>query len=110
MRSILTLLTTSLSSLILAPTVFAARLLGMRHGEGSIYERCMVIWARSVLYVAGARIVEHGLEHRPRGRGAVYISNHVSWFDVFALAAAVPRCTFVAKRELRRLPLFGPGA
>jgi 1-acyl-sn-glycerol-3-phosphate acyltransferase len=34
----------------------------------------------------------------------------VSWFDVFALAATLPRYTFVAKEELSRIPLFGPGA
>ena len=42
--------------------------------------------------------------------GAVYIANHVSWFDVFAIAAILPRYTFVAKSELRRLPIFGRGA
>ena len=40
-------------------------------------------------------------------RGAVFIANHVSWFDIFALAAEVPWCSFVAKSELRRIPLFG---
>jgi 1-acyl-sn-glycerol-3-phosphate acyltransferase len=37
----------------------------------------------------------------------VVIANHVSWFDIFPLAAEVPWCSFVAKSELRRLPLFG---
>jgi 1-acyl-sn-glycerol-3-phosphate acyltransferase len=40
----------------------------------------------------------------------VYASNHVSWFDVFAIASVLPRYTFVAKSELRKLPLFGWGA
>jgi 1-acyl-sn-glycerol-3-phosphate acyltransferase len=40
----------------------------------------------------------------------VYIANHVSWFDIFALATVVPSYTFVAKMELRRIPLFGIAA
>jgi 1-acyl-sn-glycerol-3-phosphate acyltransferase len=109
-RTPLTLLAAAIASLVLAPIVFVARLIGVRSGEGSIYERCAALWAKSVLVVGGVRVKEHGLEHRPRGKGALYISNHVSWFDVFALAAVVPRATFVAKRELRRLPVFGAGA
>jgi 1-acyl-sn-glycerol-3-phosphate acyltransferase len=43
-------------------------------------------------------------------RGTVYASNHVSWFDIFAIASVLPRYTFVAKAELRRIPIFGWGA
>jgi 1-acyl-sn-glycerol-3-phosphate acyltransferase len=39
--------------------------------------------------------------------GTVFVANHVSWYDIFALAAEVPWCSFVAKSELRRIPLFG---
>ena len=45
-----------------------------------------------------------------REKGAVYISNHVSWFDVFVLAAELPRYSFIAKSELRKIPMFGYGA
>jgi 1-acyl-sn-glycerol-3-phosphate acyltransferase len=34
----------------------------------------------------------------------------VSWFDIFAIASLLPRYTFVAKAELRRIPIFGWGA
>jgi 1-acyl-sn-glycerol-3-phosphate acyltransferase len=34
----------------------------------------------------------------------------VSWYDVFAIASRLPRCTFVAKHELRGIPVFGWGA
>ena len=58
----------------------------------------------------GAKVVVHDPERMLRDRGAVYVSNHVSWFDVFAIASVLPRYTFVAKAELRKLPLFGWGA
>src|SRR6185436_10851606 len=35
------------------------------------------------------------------------VANHVSWFDIFPLAAEVPWCSFVAKSELRKIPMFG---
>jgi 1-acyl-sn-glycerol-3-phosphate acyltransferase len=34
----------------------------------------------------------------------------VSWFDVIVLAAELPRYSFIAKSELRKIPLFGYGA
>jgi 1-acyl-sn-glycerol-3-phosphate acyltransferase len=38
----------------------------------------------------------------------ILVANHVSWFDVLALAAFLPgRYLFVAKRELERVPVFG---
>jgi 1-acyl-sn-glycerol-3-phosphate acyltransferase len=40
----------------------------------------------------------------------VYASNHVSWYDVFAIASVLPHYTFVAKAELRKIPIFGWGA
>jgi 1-acyl-sn-glycerol-3-phosphate acyltransferase len=42
--------------------------------------------------------------------GLVYIANHVSWFDIFALAAVIPRYTWIAKAELKRIPIFGQAA
>jgi 1-acyl-sn-glycerol-3-phosphate acyltransferase len=110
MRTPLVLLAALLASLILAPVVVIARLFGAKERPGSIYERCMHAWARTVIWSAGVKVRIHGAEHIPQGGGAVYISNHVSWFDVLTLAAILPRYTFVAKEELRRIPIFGWGA
>jgi 1-acyl-sn-glycerol-3-phosphate acyltransferase len=40
----------------------------------------------------------------------VFVSNHVSWYDIFTLLAILPRYRFVAKAELFRIPLFGKAA
>ncbi|HEU4586129.1 MAG TPA: lysophospholipid acyltransferase family protein, partial [Gemmatimonadaceae bacterium] len=37
----------------------------------------------------------------------VYVSNHVSWFEIFALATVLPHYRFVAKKELAAIPVFG---
>jgi 1-acyl-sn-glycerol-3-phosphate acyltransferase len=108
MRSIASLFTLFIITLILAPTVLVAALFGVKEKAGSIYERCMRLWASSVSRAAGVRVVVHGEEHLRNG--AIYMQNHVSWFDIFALASVLPRYTFVAKAELKRIPLFGRAA
>lgn len=108
MRSIAAVATLFVMTLILAPTVLLASMLRIKEKPGSIYERCMRLWARSMSRAAGVRVVVHGAEHIHNG--AIYMQNHVSWFDIFAVASILPRYTFVAKSELRKIPLFGRGA
>src|SRR5919112_199575 len=110
MRTVLTVLAVAFVTILLAPVVIVARLFGVHEGEHGVAQWCMRNWARSMLVAAGAKVVVHNPERLLRGRGAVYASNHVSWFDVFAIASVVPRYTFIAKAELRKLPLFGWGA
>ena len=110
MRTVLTVVTVFVATMVLAPIVIVARLLGLREGEHGVAQRCMRTWARCMLVAAGVKVVVHNPERILRGRGAVFASNHVSWFDVFAIASVLPRYTFIAKAELRKLPLFGWGA
>jgi 1-acyl-sn-glycerol-3-phosphate acyltransferase len=110
MRTVLTVLTVAVATILLAPVVIVARLLGVHEGETGVAQWCMRTWARSMVVVAGVKIVVHDPERILPGRGAVYACNHVSWFDVFAIASVLPRYTFIAKSELRKLPLFGWGA
>jgi 1-acyl-sn-glycerol-3-phosphate acyltransferase len=107
MRTLFVGLTGAIMTLILGPTVIVARLFRVPQGPNSIYTRCVRLWARSINAAAGVRVRVHGREHIADVRGAVFIANHVSWFDIFALASEVSWCSFVAKAELRRIPLFG---
>jgi 1-acyl-sn-glycerol-3-phosphate acyltransferase len=78
------------------------------HRPALHYSRLTVRWARMVMRAAGSPVVTHGLENVPPGTAGVVVSNHVSWFDVFALASVLPGgYAFVAKKELARIPLFG---
>lgn len=110
MRTLLTLATVFWATIFLAPLTILASMLRLREGPGSIYERAMTRWARWVNAAAGVTVVVHGRPQELSETGAVYVANHVSWFDVFAIAAVLPRYTFIAKAELRRLPIFGRGA
>jgi 1-acyl-sn-glycerol-3-phosphate acyltransferase len=95
---------------LLATTVLVARALGVPDRDGSIYDRVPRIWARAILAVAGVRVLVHGAERLKAGQPRIYVANHLSWFDVFTLAAILPRYKFVGKAELFRIPLFGAAA
>jgi 1-acyl-sn-glycerol-3-phosphate acyltransferase len=107
MRTIFVGLTIAVMTLILGPMVIVARLLGVKQGPDSIYSRSIRRWARALNRAAGVTVVVHGRERMHQAQGAVFVANHVSWFDIFALAAEVPWCSFIAKTELRKIPLFG---
>jgi 1-acyl-sn-glycerol-3-phosphate acyltransferase len=109
MRTLLAAITVAIGTITGATIILVAKLFRRPVSTGSIYEQTMRGWARSIVRAAGVRIVVHGEENLPPG-GAVCICNHVSWFDVFAMASTLPRCTFVAKLELRKIPVFGSAA
>jgi 1-acyl-sn-glycerol-3-phosphate acyltransferase len=109
-RSVLVALDILVMTALLAPVVVIAKLLKVPEGPRSIYAWVTRTWARSVNAAAGVEVRVHNPERMSRDAGAVFIANHVSWFDIFALAATLPRYSFIAKAELRRIPLFGFGA
>ena len=96
----------------LAAIVVVCAMVGVPYRPGGIYDWASHAWARGLLWSAGVRVRVHGAERLRDSLGAsfVFASNHVSWFDVFVLASLVPRFSFVAKRELLKIPIFGPGA
>ncbi|MGQ9921345.1 MAG: lysophospholipid acyltransferase family protein [Desulfobacca sp.] len=65
-------------------------------------------WGIILLRCAGVDLQVEGLENLDLSRPYVFAANHQSGFDIFALLAALPRVKFLAKKELFRIPLFGP--
>ena len=67
-----------------------------------------VPWAKVILWVCGVKIKVNGRGNVDGNIPRVYISNHVSYFDIFALFAGLPvDFKFVLKEELMKIPLFG---
>ena len=110
MRTLLSFIMVWVATIPLATIAVLGRLLGRNEGEHGVAQWCMRTWARCLCAAAGARVVVHNPERMLPGRGTVYASNHVSWYDVFAIASVLPRYTFIAKSELRKIPIFGIGA
>ena len=92
---------------VLGLVVVAASALRVRHGENSVYQQCSRLWAATLNRIGGVTIELHEPERIVHGQPRIYVSNHVSWFDVFVLAQILPNYTFIAKRELSRIPIFG---
>ncbi len=70
--------------------------------------RASSFWGRALAWIAGVRVRLEGATREKLDRPLVVVANHQSWFDVFVLAGHIPgRARFVAKEELRRIPLFG---
>ncbi|MGZ8471758.1 MAG: lysophospholipid acyltransferase family protein [Gemmatirosa sp.] len=90
--------------------VIVAQLLGIPDGPGTIYEKAPRWWAKGMLFVSGTTVVIHGDERMRTGEPRIFVSNHVSWYDVLVLVAYLPRYSFVAKAEIFRVPLFGGAA
>jgi len=70
--------------------------------------RASSFWGRAMVRLAGVRVTLEGATREKLDRPLVVVANHQSWFDVFVLGGFLPgRARFVAKEELRRIPLFG---
>ena len=77
--------------------------------RGRLYFWATQQWSRAILWASGVKVVTHGLDRIDWNSPQVVVSNHVSFYDVFALAGVLPApYAFVAKKELERAPFFGP--
>lgn len=64
-------------------------------------------WARSIVRAAGLRVTVSGLENIDPSHSYIIVSNHQSQMDIPVLVAALPlKLTFIAKKELFKIPLF----
>lgn len=66
------------------------------------------IWAPFLLFTVGAKIIVTGKENLDTTKTYIYSANHMSNFDIPILFAITPvSLHFIAKKELKKVPLFG---
>jgi len=107
-RTLLLFVTAGFGTLILGLTVIIAALLGVKDKPNGLFDKAPRWWSTLVLWAVGVDVRVHGMENLQSGPH-IFASNHVSWFDVPALAKILPRYKFVAKAELFKVPIFGHG-
>ncbi|MFL5595397.1 MAG: lysophospholipid acyltransferase family protein [Gemmatimonadaceae bacterium] len=107
-RTILLFVTAFFATFFIGLSVIFAAMLRVRDTPNGIYDKAPRIWSTLVLWAVGVRVRVHGRE-KLDARPHIFASNHVSWFDVPALAKVLPRYKFVAKAELFKVPIFGAG-
>jgi len=76
--------------------------------EGESVRRVERAWASGLARGWGMRVRVHGASQLDPAGTYVYMANHQSHVDIVALILALPRVPgFLAKKELRRVPIFG---
>ncbi len=66
------------------------------------------LWGKWSLFWSGVDVRVKGGEHIQQNRPQVLMANHQSYYDVLALLGYIPsRFTWIAKKELFRIPIFG---
>ena len=107
LRTIFAIITAFVVTTILGLLTIIAGLLGVEDKPEGIYDKIPRWWSRAVMWAGGIKVRVHGLEIGDAAGPRIFASNHVSWFDVAALAKVLPRYKFVAKAELFKIPIFG---
>src|SRR5262245_39313512 len=104
-RGLLTLLTFVVSTSILGPIAILGALITRRPEFVLTIGK---LWARAHLAVMGIRPVYRGLEHASGTAPRIFLSNHISNVDIWAVVPALPATTrFVSKRTIFWIPILG---
>jgi len=85
-----------------------AALLGVRQRPGGAYDRSARAWGVGMLRGTGITVRVVGREHLDPGTPCVYMSNHASVIDIWAILAEIPgTIRFVYKKGMDWIPLMG---
>ncbi len=66
-------------------------------------------WGRGICRLSGVRVTVEGAEHLLPEATYIFAGNHASQFDIFCFQGYFPHdFRWIAKKELFRIPIFGP--
>lgn len=86
----------------------SAALLGVRQRPGGAYDRSARAWGVGMLRSTGITVRVEGREHLDPETPCVYMSNHASLVDIWAILAEIPgTIRFVYKKGMDWIPLMG---
>lgn len=107
-HTVLVILAALVFTTTLGLAAIIAGLLGVKDRPNGIYDFVPRQWSRIMLWAAGVKVTVHGADTLVEGEPHIFVSNHLSWFDIPSLAGYLPRYKFVAKAQLFAVPVFGP--
>lgn len=73
----------------------------------ALEDKIVIFWASNCCRLFGVDVVVKGRENLPAG-GFLYVLNHTSFFDIFAMNGFLGSLRFGSKIELFSIPIFGP--
>jgi 1-acyl-sn-glycerol-3-phosphate acyltransferase len=97
-------------TLFVGGPVLVLAALGIAIPPASFFGRAAYWWSRAVLWVTGVGVTVVNPQYIAHDESRVYMCNHVSWWEIFAVATVLPYFRMVGKMEVSRIPLFGPAA
>lgn len=107
-RQVAYLIAVTIFTIWYGPKVMIAAALGIKQRPGGVYDESCRRWSQKILKWSGIEVTTKGLHNIPENEPVVFVANHQSFFDILALAATIPGTfRFVAKRELRKVPIMG---
>ena len=95
-----------LPTLILASTI--AVICNIVFNSRAVDDWIIEMWGRGSCFFSGVNVRVIGSENIPKDSGCIFLFNHSSLYDVFAIQGFVKRgLRFGAKIELFKIPMFG---
>lgn len=88
--------------LVLGPSAIITKLIFNNRDTDTFF---LNIWGRLNCWMFGVDVQVEGRENIP-DEGCLFLFNHSSFYDVFAICAAIPESRFGAKAELFKIPVF----
>lgn len=64
-------------------------------------------WTKGTCWMFNVKVKVINAENIPTKSGCLYLFNHTSYFDIWAMSASLPSFRFGAKIELFQIPFFG---
>ena len=96
-----------LLGILLFPVIGFLKLIKKEKAAGTLAFHYIHFACKSGAWIAGTRVDARGLENIRRDGPALYVLNHRSIFDIIiTYSYMVDRTGFIAKKELRKVPLF----
>ncbi|MGZ3727268.1 MAG: lysophospholipid acyltransferase family protein [Pseudobdellovibrio sp.] len=102
LRSLIATLIFPFTVLILGPIAIAVHLITK---SKSFDYFIMLLWGKICCRMCGVKVVVEGMENIPP-RGCLFLFNHTSFFDIFAMSGYIPGIKYGAKAELFKIPVF----
>lgn len=107
-RSIIWYIFFFLSLLISIPGMIKSKMLdkkGLKKEREAQVHKSTSRWARSLLKLAGVKVIVHGAENLPKDRNVLFIGNHQGNFDIpiYISQIDVPK-GFISKIEVKKIP------
>lgn len=87
---------------------FLALVSGLIDRSFLTYKLLTKLYSGGILFISGVKVETTGLENIQGEGPFIFVSNHISQFDIIALQFTIPlKSGFVFKKELAKIPLFG---